>query len=285
MKGKIINILLILIFVAGLSLLLYPTISDYYNSYLQSNVIVEYSNQVEAMEASVYEKHVESANAYNATLLERTNPFMLTPEQEELYWQLLATSDKGVMAYVEIPAISVTLPIAHGTEEDTLKNYVGHMEWSSLPVGGESTHCVISGHRGLPSSELFTNIDHLEIGDYFYIHVLGQILEYRVDNIAVVDPYDYTLLGIQQGYDYTTLVTCTPYGINSHRLLVRGVRSGTVQTHTEGLQIKNEVTSIDTMVIVPIVLVVLSVLIFLGMMLNSSRKKTKERGGDAHGKE
>jgi len=186
-----------------------------------------------------------------------------------------------VMAYVEIPSIEVTLPIAHGTEANTLAKYVGHMEWSSLPVGGESTHCVISGHRGLPSSELFTNIDHLQLGDYFYIHVLGQSLLYQVDNIAVVDPYDYSLLGITPGKDYTTLVTCTPYGINSHRLLVRGVRILTSGADSQPhLQLKNEVTQIDPMVIVPVTLAVLSVGAFLIMMVGRNKRKSAKKEGD-----
>lgn len=277
MKKKITNILLVLIFVAGLSLLLYPTISDAYNTYLQSQLIVEYSQQVDEMTEEVYRQRLEEARAYNADLLELANPFLLDRDMEERYWPSLLTSDNPVMAYVEIPSIEVTLPIAHGTEELTLKNYVGHIQWSSLPVGGESTHCVISGHRGLPSSELFTNIDHLQIGDYFYIHVLGQTLQYRVDNIAVVDPYDYTLLGITEGKDYTTLVTCTPYGINSHRLLVRGIRVDSVDTETDlQLQIKNEVTQIDTVVVVPVALVILALIAFLITMIRGDLRKTKK---------
>ena len=281
MKGKVLNILLILIFVAGLSLLLYPTVSDAYNAHLQSQLIVEYAQQVDEMEEAANRQLLEEAQRYNADLLDRTHPFALEAQLEERYWASLQTADSAVMAYVEIPSIEVTLPIAHGTEANTLAKYVGHMEWSSLPVGGESTHCVISGHRGLPSSELFTNIDHLQLGDYFYIHVLGQSLLYQVDNIAVVDPYDYSLLGITPGKDYTTLVTCTPYGINSHRLLVRGVRILTSGADSQPhLQLKNEVTQIDPMVIVPVTLAVLSVGAFLIMMVGRNKRKSAKKEGD-----
>ena len=275
MKGKLTNWLLVLIFIAGLSLLLYPTIADAYNSYLQSKIILEYSDQVDEMEQAVYEAELAEANAYNTDLLNRDNPHKLTEELESRYWQTLDISN--VMAYVEIPSINVTLPIAHGTEKDTLEDFVGHLKWSSLPVGGESTHSVISGHRGLPSSELFTNIDRLEIGDVFYIHVLGQTLEYWVDSINVVLPTEYNNLGIIEGRDYVTLMTCTPYGINSHRLLVRGVRiDRSLIPDGENVQIKNEIQAVDLMVLIPVVLVILSILVFVTMILQSGKRKSRK---------
>lgn len=278
------NLLLVLVFVAGLSLLLYPTIADAYNSYLQSRIILSYSEQVNAMETAVYEAELAQAKAYNARLLEREHPYKLTEELEEEYWQMLDISH--IMGYVEIPTIDVTLPIAHGTEKDTLEDYVGHLKWTSLPVGGESTHSVISGHRGLPSSELFTNIDRLEIGDVFYIHVLGQTLEYWVDQINVVLPTDYTNLGIVEGRDYVTLMTCTPYGINSHRLLVRGIRiDRNILPEMDDIGIKNEIQSVDLMVLIPIILVILSCLVFVLMVLPGGGEKKKTRKGKEHGKE
>lgn len=285
MKNKLMNVLLVLIFAAGLSLLLYPTIADAYNSYLQSRIILSYSEQVDAMETAVYEAEMAEAKAYNARLLEREHPYKLTEELEEQYWQTLDISQ--VMGYVEIPTIDVTLPIAHGTEKDTLEDYVGHLKWSSLPVGGESTHSVISGHRGLPSSELFTNIDRLEIGDVFYIHVLGQTLEYWVDHISVVLPTEYNNLGIVEGRDYVTLMTCTPYGINSHRLLVRGIRiDRNLIPEMENVQIKNEIQSVDLMVLIPVILVILSCLVFAFLALpGGGPKKKKTRKGKQHGKE
>ena len=285
MKSKLINLLLVLVFVAGLSLLLYPTIADAYNSYLQSRIILSYSEQVDAMETAVYEAEMAQAKAYNARLLEREHPYKLTEELEEQYWQMLDISQ--IMGYVEIPTIDVTLPIAHGTEKDTLEDYVGHLKWSSLPVGGKSTHSVISGHRGLPSSELFTNIDRLEIGDVFYIHVLGQTLEYWVDQINVVLPTDYTNLGIVEGRDYVTLMTCTPYGINSHRLLVRGIRiDRNLIPEMENVQIKNEIQSVDMMVLIPVILVILSCLVFVFLALpGGGSKKKRTRKEKQHGKE
>ena len=285
MKSKLRNLLLVLVFVAGLSLLLYPTIADAYNSYLQSRIILSYSEQVDAMETAVYEAEMAQAKAYNARLLEREHPYKLTEELEEQYWQMLDISQ--IMGYVEIPTIDVTLPIAHGTEKDTLEDYVGHLKWSSLPVGGKSTHSVISGHRGLPSSELFTNIDRLEIGDVFYIHVLGQTLEYWVDQINVVLPTDYTNLGIVEGRDYVTLMTCTPYGINSHRLLVRGIRiDRNLIPEMENVQIKNEIQSVDMMVLIPVILVILSCLVFVFLALpGGGSKKKRTRKEKQHGKE
>ena len=280
MKGKLFNVALIFVFVAGLSLLLYPTISNYYNAYLQSQAIVDYSQQVDQLEAEAYRKEWEKAQAYNQALLERPHPFSLPDELDAQYWELLSTTSQGVMAYVEIPSIDVTLPIAHGTEERTLADFVGHLEWSSLPVGGESTHCVVSGHRGLPSSKLFTNIDHLELGDYFYLHVLGQTLEYQVDQIAVVEPDDFSLLGIEPGKDYTTLITCTPYGINSHRLLVRGVRIGTAEQESQSLIVKNEVTQIDLRLIMTVSLGTLAALSFLLQAMLTRTRKRKERKPD-----
>ncbi len=276
MKNRVFTVAIILVFAAGLSLLLYPTVSSYYNAWLQSQIIVDYAEKVDQLENEAYKALWEEAELYNAALAQNPNAFALPEEMAELYPTMLQTSASSVMAYVEIPSIGVTLPIAHGTEEDTLQKVVGHLEWSSLPIGGESTHCVISGHRGLPSSELFTNIDHLETGDVFYIHVLGQTLEYLVDNIIVVEPYDFSPLAIEEGKDYVTLLTCTPYGINSHRLLVRGVRAGTVtEKENLDLQIRNEVTPMDRSVLVSVVLTALALLAFGITAITKGRKGPK----------
>ena len=277
MKGKLFNIVLVLVFVAGLSLLLYPTVSNAYNNYLQSKTIASYSEHVNQLEKDTYEKEWKKAEEYNRGLLERENPFVLTQELEQMYWQTLDLSGRGIMAYIEIPSVDVTLPIAHGTSDETLQSYVGHLEWSSLPVGGKNTHCIISGHRGLPSSELFTNIDHLELGDKFYLHILGQTLEYQVCNIAVVEPQDQTLLTVEEGKDLVTLVTCTPYGINSHRLLVRGIRTGEGSTENVGeVYVKNEVTQIDTLTLVSVLVVICATVVFVTLLLTGKRRK----GGD-----
>ena len=280
MKGKIFNILLIFILVAGLSLMLYPTISDAYNSYLQSQIIVEYSEQVNEMEEEAFRKEMEAARAYNKALTERSDGFHLTEELETEYWQRLNTTSGDIMAYLEIPSIAVTLPIAHGTDEKTLAKSVGHISWSSLPVGGAGTHCVVSGHRGLPSAELFTNVDRMEVGDRFRIHVLGQTLDYRVFNIAVVEPYDYSLLRILEDEDLCTLVTCTPYGINSHRLLIQGIRINADDSlDPDDLTIWNEIRGVDMMVVVPVALAVVIVAAFLVVLFLDDRRRKGKGGG------
>ena len=274
MKNKLFYIALVVVFLAGLSLLLYPTISNAYNAWLQSNVITNYSQQVNQLEQQVFEEQWEKAVDYNTKLTQRDNPYGLPEQLREEYTQNLNVADNGIMAYIEIPSIDVTLPIAHGTSNEVLSRYIGHIEWSSLPVGGVNTHCVISGHRGLPSSELFTNIDHLELGDVFYIHVLGQTLKYQVCHIAVVEPEDQRLLRIEEGQDLVTLVTCTPYGINSHRLLVRGIRTDTQGSDLPvDVQVKNEITAIDVVVLVSVILVAVAVVAFLVVLTGNKKKK------------
>lgn len=284
MKSKLYNALLVLIFVVGLSFLLYPTVSNYYISTHQARIIQDYSQQMNNLEEEAYLQMRESAADYNRRLFE-DGQFASYKIMEEEYLTHLNSAANGVICYVEIPAISVTLPVMHTTEESVLSKAIGHLEWSSLPVGGENTHCVLSGHRGLPSAELFTNLDSLEYGDIFYIHVLGQTLEYWVDDISVILPTDYDALSIVEGKDYVTLMTCTPYGINSHRLLVRGTRIERDQAaeHLD-LLLKNEVRSVDLMVIIPVSLVLLSVLVFLVMALTPSKKKKSGKKGGNHEK-
>lgn len=274
MKNRVFYIVLVLVFLAGLSLLLYPTVSNAYNSWLQSRAVAEYTAQTDRMDQQIYEREMEKAQTFNTELLNRENPFTLPEEMLARYNETLAVTDGGIMGYIKIPAVDVTLPIAHGTSDEVLKDKIGHLEWSSLPVGGENTHCVISGHRGLPSSELFTNIDHLEVGDKFYLYVLGQTLEYQVCHIAVVEPHDQRLLRVEEGQDLVTLVTCTPYGINSHRLLVRGIRTGTQSGDMPvNGQVKNEVAIVDVLVLVLIMLVVAAVVAFIWVLLSNNQKK------------
>jgi len=274
MKNKLFYIILVAVFVAGLSLLLYPTISNAYNAWLQSRAIAEYSQQSNQMDQQIYQQELEKAQAHNNALLDRTDPYALPEQLQAQYESILSVTNQGIMAYIQIPSIDVTLPIAHGTSEETLRDKIGHLEWSSLPVGGENTHCVISGHRGLPSAELFTNIDHLELGDKFYIHVLGQSLEYQVCNIAVVEPQDQRLLRIEEGKDLVTLVTCTPYGINSHRLLIKGIRTNAQgdSPQTE-IYIKNEITAIDLVVLVSVILVAVALVAFVIVLLSGKKKR------------
>lgn len=272
-KGSLSTLILILAFLAGLSLLLYPTVSDYWNSLHQSQVIVDYARQVEQMEREKYERLWTEAQDYNRRLADGS----ASPEDLlEEYPTLLDPSGNGVMGYLEIPSINCTLPIGHGTDDGVLRNSVGHLDWTSLPVGGQGSHCVLSGHRGLPSAELLTNIDHLEPGDLFYIHTLDRVLQYRVDSIWVVEPTDSSRLQIDPNADYVTLLTCTPYGINSHRLLVRGVRvaegDGLLQSQ---LFLPNEVEEIELTVLVPTGLLVLVTIAFLVLLFRRPAKPPK----------
>lgn len=227
-KQKTINMILVLVLLAGLSLLLYPTVSDYWNSFHQSRVITQYDQGVIQIDHAEYEEMLNHAEQYNSLLPGKTDRFHPTEIEKNEYEKLLNIANTGVMGYIRIPKLKVSLPVYHGTDEAVLQTGIGHIEGSSLPVGGIGTHCVLSGHRGLPSSKLFTNLDEMEVGDTFELHILSEILTYEVDQIRIVLPTEIGGLNIDAEKDLCTLVTCTPYGINSHRLLVRGHRIETV---------------------------------------------------------
>ena len=277
-KGNYITLLLFLILLAGLSLLLYPTVSDYWNSLHASRAVSEYAEQVNALDQDRYKDLWKQAVDYNRTLLDRVNSFTLTEEQQEQYDGLLNLSGTGIMGYIEIPAINVSLPIYHGTEDPVLQVAVGHLEWTSLPVGGESTHCVLSGHRGLPSAKLFTNLDKLREGDIFLLRILDEVLTYEVDQILIVEPQEVEALQIVEGQDYCTLVTCTPYGINTHRLLVRGHRIDNVE-EAKTVRVTADAVQIEPLLVAPIVAIPILLLLLI-LLLLPKRPKTKH-GGDA----
>ena len=223
-KVKPSSVLLLAVFLVGLSLLLYPTVSNWWNSMHQSQAIAEYAEEAESLDTEQIDQLWSAAETYNQGLVADADRFSPSDEERAAYEQQLSVSDTGVMGSVEIPRIGVSLPIYHGTGEAELAQGAGHMEGSSLPVGGQGTHCVLSGHRGLPSARLFTDLDELEEGDVFMLHVLGRTLTYQVDRVLVTNPYDMSGLDIDPNEDYCTLLTCTPYGINTERLLVRGHR-------------------------------------------------------------
>ena len=223
-KNRIATIALVLIFAAGLALLLYPTVSDLWNAFHQSRAITEYTHQVEETDEETYERLWTEAERYNQELMDDPDRFTMTDADKAEYEQLLSIDGDGVMGYVEVPKINCSLPVYHGTDEAALQVAIGHLEGSSLPTGGKGTHCVLSGHRGLPSARLFTDLDEMTEGDIFLLKVLDRTMTYEVDQILTVDPYDLDALAIDPDQDYCTLVTCTPYGINTHRLLVRGHR-------------------------------------------------------------
>lgn len=282
MKNKLTTFLLFLVFMAGLSLLLYPTVSDYWNSFTQSRAIASYAEEVAAMDSDQYDAIWNDAVAYNATLVDRHNAYLLSEEQTIAYDKLLNLSGNGIMGYVEIPSIGCSLPIYHGTAESVLQIAAGHIEWTSLPVGGESTHTVISGHRGLPSAKLFTDLDDLVEGDIFMLRVLDEILTYEVDKISIVDPDDTENLLITPGMDYCTLVTCTPYGINTHRLLVRGHRIENLE-ESRTIRITADAIQIDPMIVAPIALVPILLLFMLVLLLSDSKEfGPKELGGELY---
>ena len=228
MKRIIINIVIGLFFLTGLSVLLYPTVSDYINELHSSRAIASYDNSVNQLAEADYTKEIQAAVEYNQYIAEFDNLSEAAKTEEERenspYESLLDVAKNGVIGSIKIPSVKINLPIYHGTEETVLQVASGHYLGSSLPIGGKSTHAILTGHRGLPSAKLFTDLDRLEVGDIFYIKVLGEILEYQIDQIEIVLPEEVEGLSIVPGEDYVTLVTCTPYGINSHRMLIRGTR-------------------------------------------------------------
>ena len=281
MKKKISNLItvfLVLILLAGLSLLLYPTFSDWWNSYHQTKAIASYAADVANLSNEDYEKIWKAATEYNASLSERNSDYTLTEEQKKQYEQLLNVSGDGIMGYIEIPSINCSLPIYHGTQESVLQIAVGHIEWSSLPVGGASSHCVVSGHRGLPSAKLFTNLDELSKGDTFMLRVLDEVLTYEVDQILIVEPQETGALQIEEGKDYCTLVTCTPYGINTHRLLVRGHRIDNIE-EAKTIRVTADAIQIEPLLVAPVVAT--PILLLLIILLLLPKQPRKKHGDDA----
>lgn len=274
MKKNLSTIILILVFLTGLSLLLYPSVSDYWNSFHQSRAIATYASDVAALDDQTYEKLWEDAQAYNKRLLQREEPLRQTEKRMEEYERLLNVDATGVMGYIEIPELKVSLPIYHGVDEGVLQIAVGHIPGSSLPVGGKGTHCVLSGHRGLPSAKLFTNLDELREGDRFMLRVLDETLTYEVDQILIVEPQEVDDIAIDPEQDYCTLVTCTPYGINTHRLLVRGHRVEN-QADAQTIRVTADAMQIEPVIVAPIVAAPMLLGLMLWVLLRNPKKKRK----------
>lgn len=275
-RDHFLTVLFILILFAGLSLLLYPSISNYWNSFHSTQAISNYTEEVANLDHQEYDDLWDAARKYNEELSRHGTAYRLTDEQTQQYETLLNVSRLGIMGSIEIPEIDVNLPIYHGTDESVLQVAVGHLEWSSLPIGGDGTHCVLSGHRGLPSAKLFTNLDQLEKGDTFLLRILDEVLTYEVDQILIVEPQETAALQIEHGKDYCTLITCTPYGINTHRLLVRGHRIDTLQ-EASAIRIIADAIQIEPLLVTPIV--ALPILLVLLMILLRPRKP-RNYGGD-----
>ena len=276
-------IFLTLGFLVGICILLYPAFSDYWNSMTQSRAIVDYESVLENLEPEDYTAIFDEAHAYNKALYETTFPLLnyhLVPG----YYEALHVTENDMIGYLKIDRIGVELPIYHGTSSDVLNRGVGHLEGSSLPVGGENTHSVLSAHRGLPSAKLFTDLDRLEKGDTFQIIVLDQILTYQVDFIKVIIPTDVSDLQIIEGGDYCTLFTCTPYGINTHRLLVRGVRIETI-AEKPVIYVSNEAFQIEPLLVTPAVAAPMLLVLLIHLLVKyreppkNAQQQKKEEGG------
>ncbi|MBR6534516.1 MAG: class C sortase [Clostridia bacterium] len=280
-------IFLTLGFLVGVCILLYPAFSNFWNSKVQSRAIMNYESVLDNLKPEDYTAIFEKAHAYNKELYETDHPLRDYKQVSGYYDTLRIADNNDMIGYVKIDRIGVELPIYHGTSDKVLNKGVGHLEGSSLPVGGENTHCVMSAHRGLPSSKLFTDLDRIEKGDTFQIVVLDQILTYQVDNIKVIEPNEISDLQIIEGGDYCTLFTCTPYGINTHRLLVRGVRIETVEEKPI-IYVSNEAFRIEPLLVTPAVAAPMLLVLLIHLLVkyreppkNASQNK-KEEGGAEH---
>ncbi len=273
MNKKITKIIPLIIFFVGISLLLYPTISQYWNSFVQSKVVTEYDKTLSNIDESIYNDLFLSAQIYNEELSKLSYPlieYQLIPN----YKNLININSTGMMGYITIAKIRVKLPIYHGTNNSVLNTAVGHLEGSSLPIGGNNTHSVLSAHRGLPSSKLFTNLNKLELGDIFEITILNKTLTYQVDKITIIEPNDLENLAIEKDKDYVTLMTCTPYGINTHRLLVRGIRIETLKQ--KEIIITSDAYQIDKLIVSLIIAIPIITILIIYMMIKPIKKKTNE---------
>ncbi len=264
-------VVLTLVFLAGLCLLLYPTVSDWWNSFHQSRAIMNYTETVSNLNAEEYERIYRNAQDYNARIPFRANPYNLSPRDRADYESQLNPGGSGIMGFIDIPVINCHLPVYHGTDETILQTSIGHIEWSSLPVGGPGCHAVLSGHRGLPSARLFTDIDKMVEGDLFMLNILDEVLTYEVDQILIVEPTDISALQIVPGMDYCSLVTCTPYGINTHRLLVRGHR--VPNEALDDVRVSADSVQIEPLFVAPLIGVPLLVLMIALQLAGDKRRR------------
>ena len=270
------TIILVIILLVGLSVMLYPTVSDWWNSRVQSQAIATYDSAVEQIDDKHYDELMNKAYEYNNALAQVAFP-LSNPDAVPGYDDILNISGTGIMGYITIPSINVQLPIYHGTSEEVLNVAAGHLEGSSLPVGGTATHAVISAHRGLPSARLFSDIDRVVVGDTFTITILDEILTYEVEEINIVLPHEVSRLSISQDKDLVTLMTCTPYGINSHRLLVRAHRIETVYPHN--IKIVSDAIKVDPMLVVPGICIPL-IVILVAFWIAGGKKRSKRSAKD-----
>lgn len=272
-KSSSSTFLLLLIFFVGLSVLLYPTISNYWNSKTQTEAIVDYENILKNLPVEDYDSMFAEAERYNTELYNNVDFPLLEYDKVKGYFDILDVTGTGMMGYIEIPKIDVELPIYHGTNEDILNVAVGHMQGTSFPIGGTNTHAILSAHRGLPSAKLFSDLDRMEVGDTFTVKILDKTLTYEIDQARIVLPEEVDDLMIVDGGDYCTLLTCTPYGINTHRLLVRGQRTETVQH--KSIYITSEAYQIDTLIVTPVVAMPMLIVLMIIVLAKPVKKKKK----------
>jgi sortase A len=269
-KKHFVTLFLVLVLVAGVGLLAYPSIANYWNTFHQTRAIMGYAERVAKMDKKDYKRILKSAKRYNKELVKTGILWKMTDAQKADYIKQLNVDNSGVMGYISIPKIHIKLPIYHGTDEAILQKSIGHLEGSSLPVGGKSSHCIITGHRGLPSSRLFTDLVMLKEGDSWTMTVLNETVTYEVDQIRVVLPTDLSELQIKEGKDYCTLVTCTPYGINTHRMLVRGHR---IPNHNGDADVIADAIQIEPVYIAPFVAAPIILLLIIMLIFRTGRRK------------
>lgn len=276
-SGNTSTIILVAIFFVGLCVLLYPTVSDFWNEKRQSQAIINYDDLIVDLTPEDYSAYFAKADDYNAKIKAMSAPFLSHKDISDMYYDTLDINGNGMMGYITIDKIKVQLPIYHGTSDQVLNSAVGHVEGSSLPVGGKSTHSVLSAHRGLPSAKLFTNLDKLVVGDIFTIRILDRTVTYQVDRILIVLPQKIDDLYIEEGEDYCTLVTCTPYGINTHRMLVRGTRIENIEPE-KVINVITEAYQIDPLIVTPAVAApMLGVLLVILLVRSNNDAKKRKR--------
>ena len=269
MRRKISNAILVLILLIGLGLLAYPTFSDWWNSFHQTRAIAGYTSAVANMDKEDFDRMWAEAENFNEQLRNISGRFQLTDEEIKYYKSILDVTGTGIMGYIDIPSIKVSLPIYHGTDESVLQIAIGHIIGTSFPIGGEGTHCAVSGHRGLPSAKLFTDIDKLQAGDKFLLQILDRTLTYEVDQIRIVLPQELQDLEIDPYSDYCTLITCTPYGVNTHRLLVRGHRVD--NDNTDATRVTADAMRFEPVIVAPLVAAPILFILLIYVLISTSR--------------
>ena len=275
-KGKFSTILLIVLLLAGLGLLIYPSASNFWNSIHQTKAIKSYIEDVSNLSKNDLSDIWKEVDKYNKNILNRSNPYIPSANEKSQYKNLLDVSGTGMMGYIDIPKIKVTLPIYHGTEKGILQVAAGHLDWTSLPAGGKNTHCVMSGHRGLPSAKLFTDLDKLEVGDTFILSVLDRTLTYEIDQIIIVRPEKTDALEIVEGEDLCTLVTCTPYGINTHRILVRGHRITGDSQSSSSVKVTSDAVKMGSLMVAPMLAVPILLVVLVVILIKDKKRKARQ---------